>query len=273
MASRSPIQLGAELYGEAGLSGDIEVITLMLETLQAAGLSNMTLDLGHVGIYRSLLARASLSSEQEQALFDALQRKAPGEVETLIASLISDKNLADMMLTLSQLNGDSSVLATARQRLAASGDEVLAAIDALEQVAASINARMPNVQLYFDLCELRGYRYHTGLVFAALAPGHGYAIANGGRYDDVGAAFGRARPATGFNTDLKALLAILPASMAAKASAILAPCSSDSGQWQAIQALRAKGERVISALNDSTVVTGCDRQLVLEQGQWVVKPL
>ena len=211
LASRSPIQLGAELYGDASLSSDIEIICLMLTTLKTTGVTNITLDLGHVGIYRALVEQAGLNDETEQALFDALQRKAGADVEAAIASGINDSTLADMMRALSQLNGDRSVLERAKQSLADAGADVAMAIDALAQVADQIAARMPDVNLYFDLSELRGYHYHTGLVFAALAPGHGQAVANGGRYDDIGEVFGRARPATGFNTDLKALLGYLPA--------------------------------------------------------------
>lgn len=273
MASRSPIQLGAELYGDASLASDIEIISLMLETLRNTGINNITLDLGHVGIYRALLAQAKLNAEDEASLFEALQRKSSAEIAELISRLIADKALAEMMVSVSQLNGDRTVLGKARELLQGAGAAVLEAVDALEQVADSIAARMPEVNLYFDICELRGYHYHTGLVFAALAPGYGHAVANGGRYDDIGEVFGRARPATGFNTDLKALLQLLPTSLSESAKAIYAPNDNAVALWQAVQGLRAKGERVISGLSDQAVVAGCDRQLVLEQGQWVVQPL
>ena len=273
MASRSPIQLGAELYGDASLASDIEIISLMLETLRNTGIKNITLDLGHVGIYRALLAQAKLKAEDETLLFEALQRKSAAEIAELIGRLVADKALAEMMLAVSQLNGDRSVLSQARELLKGAGTVILDAIDALEQVADSIAVRMPDVKLYFDICELRGYHYHTGLVFAALAPGYGHAVANGGRYDDIGEVFGRARPATGFNTDLKALLQLLPVSISESAKAIYAPNDDALALWQAVQVLRAKGERVISGLSDQAVVAGCDRQLVLEQGQWVVQPL
>ena len=273
MASRSPIQLGAELYGDAGLASDIEIISLMLETLRSTGLKNITLDLGHVGIYRALLAQAKLSAEDETVLFETLQRKSAGEIAELIDRVVADKALAKLMLAVSQLNGDRSVLKKARELLKGADTAIIDAIDALEQVADSIAARMPEVNLYFDICELRGYHYYTGLVFAALAPGYGHAVANGGRYDDIGKVFGRARPATGFNTDLKALLQLLPNSVPPNAKAIYAPGDDSLALWHAIQDLRANGERVISGLSDQAVVAGCDRQLVLEQGQWVVLPL
>lgn len=274
MASRSPIQLGAEFYGDASLGCDVEIICLMLETLHCAGVGNITLDLGHVGIYRALLAEAGLSSVDEQSLFEALQRKSASEITGLIEQLVGDGELAEMMLALSQLNGDRGVLVQAREQLATAGPLVLEALEALEYVAEHVAARMPNVTMYFDLCELRGYHYHTGLVFAALAPGYGHAVANGGRYNDIGEVFGRARPATGFNTDLKALLQLLPAdSHYDVPAAIWAPNNDDIALWHAAQQLREEGERVIHGLSEPEVIAGCDRQLVLEQGQWQVKPL
>jgi ATP phosphoribosyltransferase regulatory subunit len=278
MASRSPIQLGAELYGDAGLDSDIEVICLMLETLRSAGICQLTLDLGHVGIYRALVAEAGLSAEQESALFDALQRKAGADITAVIKQSINDPALVKMMLALSELNGDRSLLAAARIELAAAPAAVIEAIDALEQVADSIAARMPDVDMYFDLSELRGYHYHTGLVFAALAPGYGQALANGGRYDRIGEAFGRARAATGFNCDLKALITARPDPAPATANAIFAPAHADLPQhelalWQTAQQLRASGEQVISALSGQSPGPACNRQLVMEEGQWQVKPL
>ena len=178
-----------------------------------------------------------------------------------------------MMLELSRLNGDRAVLADARVRLAGAQAAVTAAITELEQVADIVAARMPAVDMYFDLSELRGYHYHTGLVFAALAPGYGQALANGGRYDHIGEVFGRARPATGFNCDLKALLKAMPVDPLKNSPAIFAPAQNDVALWQSVQVLRAQGERVINGLSGQVSAVGCDRQLVLEGGQWLVKPI
>jgi ATP phosphoribosyltransferase regulatory subunit len=278
LASRSPIQIGAELYGDDSLSSDIEIICLMLTTLKTTGVTNITLDLGHVGIYRSLAEQAGLNNETGQALFDALQRKAGADVETAIANSIIDPAQADMMRALSQLNGDRSVLDRAKHLLSDAGADVAETIDALARVADQIAARMPEVNLYFDLSELRGYHYHTGLVFAALAPGHGQAVANGGRYDDIGEVFGRARPATGFNTDLKALLGYLPAEDNANhANSICAPDSESLSPedslnlWQTVQNLRSNGERVVCALPGQSSASDCNRRLSLNDGQWVVE--
>lgn len=278
MASRSPIQLGAELYGDSSLNSDIEVICLMIETLRCAGIEQLTLDLGHVGIYRALLAAAGVDGEAQERLFDALQRKSSREINDLIETCVSDQRVAEMMRKLSQLNGDRHVLKQAAVLLEGAGSAVMAALADLEAVADKVQARMPEVNLYFDLSELRGYHYHTGLVFSALAPGLGRAVANGGRYDHVGEVFGRARPATGFNTDLKALLQLLPNNKQADVNnSILAPDSDDLALWHVVQQLRAAGERVICSLSEDSAnsieASRCDRRLVQEQGQWRVKSL
>ena len=277
LASRSPIQVGAELYGDASLSSDSEIICLMLETLTCAGVETITLDLGHVSIYRALVEQAGLDSDAEQRLFDALQRKASTDIEAAIVAGISDPAVADMMRALSRLNGDRDVLDRAAELLAKAPAAVSVALAELTAIADLVTARMPGVKLYFDLGELRGYHYHTGLVFAALAPGHGQAVANGGRYDHIGEVFGRARPATGFNTDLKALLGYLPQQGAEEQNpGIFAPASdnlssADAGSlWEKVQALRAEGERVVCGLSGQTQAAGFTRHLVLQQGQWII---
>lgn len=199
--SRSPIQLGAELYGDPSPASDVEVISLMLEMLEMAEVPDVHMDLGHVGIYRGLARAAGLSGEVEQQLFDALQRKAVDEVEALTADLPAE--LRGMLRALAELCGGRDALEQGRARLAAAPADVQVALNELIEIADSLAGRFPGLPLYFDLGELRGYHYHTGVVFAAFVPGVGQSIAQGGRYDDIGADFGRARPATGFSTDLK----------------------------------------------------------------------
>jgi ATP phosphoribosyltransferase regulatory subunit len=260
-ASRTPIKLGAELYGDQSLRADIEIISLMLETLTLAGIEGVTLDLGHVGIYRSLLADCGLDAEQEQAVFDALQRKSLPDLETALADV--DSELRRQITGLASLHGDISVLDA--------GGYATEPLSELREVAEQINSRYPGVGIYFDLAELRGYHYHTGLVFAVYVDGYGQAVANGGRYDDVGAVFGRPRPATGFSTDLKALLELLSGSLADDApGAISAPGESDPALRQAIAALRAQGEVVISSLSGE-LDPRCNRQLVQRDGEWTVE--
>ncbi|MGH8352552.1 MAG: ATP phosphoribosyltransferase regulatory subunit [Pseudomonas sp.] len=273
--SRSPIQLGAELYGDASPASDVEVISLMLEMLELAAVPDVHMDLGHVGIYRGLARAAGLSGEVEQQLFDALQRKAVDEVAELTAGLPND--LASMLRALAELCGGREVLELAQACLVAAPDAVHAALDELTAIADALSLRYPELPLYFDLGELRGYHYHTGVVFAAFVPGVGQSIAQGGRYDDIGADFGRARPATGFSTDLKTLVSLGQAELDEPATGIWAPDNHDVYLWQAVQRLRREGARVVQALPGQDLANahevGCDRQLLLRDGRWQVTPL
>ena len=273
--SRSPIQVGAELYGDASPASDVEVISLLLDTLELAGVPQVHMDLGHVGIYRGLAAAAGLSGTAEQHLFDALQRKAVDEVATLTADLPAE--LGKMLRALAELCGGREVLDLAQACLVDAPEAVHAALDELIGIADLLEMRYPELPLYFDLGELRGYHYHTGVVFAAFVPGIGDSIAQGGRYDDIGADFGRARPATGFSTDLKLLVSLGQMDEGALPAGIWAPDSHDFYLWQAVQRLRRSGERVVQALPgqaaDAAQQTACDRQLLLRDGQWQVVAL
>ena len=271
MASRSPIQLGAELYGDNSLAADVEIVRLMLATLAAAGLTDITLDLGHVGVYEAVLATANLSADQEKTVFDALQRKSVPDLQLALAEV--ERDVADLIIALVRLHGDQTVLSSARELLAEKAPAALPAVDALQEVATAIRRQCPELDIYFDLAELRGYHYHTGIVFAAYVPGHGQALANGGRYNDVGAVFGRARPATGFATDLKALMTLLPAAAVAY-GAISAPDDSAAqpGLQEKVNELRARGEIVINALG-AEADPRCDRELVMEADHWQVQAI
>jgi ATP phosphoribosyltransferase regulatory subunit len=270
LASRSPIQLGAELYGNDSAAADIEIIRLMLATLDTAGIgANITLDLGHVGVYEAVLASAGLNAEQEQTVFDALQRKSLPDLRLALADV--DTAAAGLIIGLVDLHGGDNVLADARAMFANSAPGAVAAVDALAGVAAEIRRLHPGLDIYFDLAELRGYHYHTGIVFAAYVRGHGQALANGGRYDNVGKVFGRARPATGFATDLKALLALLPDDQPG-AGAISVPHLDDPGLLARVNELRDAGEVVIDSLTASPDPR-CDRQLVEQDGEWRIAAL
>ena len=273
--SRSPIQLGAELYGDASPASDVEVISLLVDTLELAQVPDVHMDLGHVGIYRGLARAAGLSGDAEQQLFDAMQRKAMDEIATLTETLPA--SLGKMLQALAELCGGREVLDLAQACLVDAPDDVHAALDELLAIADALSLRYPELPLYFDLGELRGYRYHTGVVFAAFVPGVGYAIAQGGRYDDIGADFGRARPATGFSTDLKTLVSLGQMQLGDVPAGIWAPDSHDVYLWQAVRRLRAEGARVVQALPGQVEAdareAGCDRQLALCEGRWQVTPL
>lgn len=268
-ASRSPIQLGAELYGDDSLDADIEVMRLMLATLGCAGLTDITLDLGHVGVYEAVLAAAGLTGDLEKTVFDALQRKSLPDLRLALEGV--EPQRADLIIALVDLHGGPQVLEQARALFAEPVPAALPALAALEEAAQVMTRGHDGLQLYFDLAELRGYHYHTGLVFAAYVPGSGQALANGGRYNLLGEVFGRSRPATGFNTDLKALVQRLPGT-GESAGAISAPSATDATLAAAVAALRAEGEIVIYQLG-SGVDARCDRQLVARDGKWQVEAL
>ena len=272
-ASRAPLQIGLELYGHAGVESDVEVFRLMVETLRACAIDNTYFDLGHVGIFRGLAKQAGLSVEQESELFDALQRKAKPEIQVMLGQWQLDKRVAAMLSSLADLNGNDEILPRAETVLAAASAEVKAALATLQQMAKAIKQAIPAISLHYDLAELRGYHYHTGVVFAAFVPGKGMAIAQGGRYDGIGKVFGNARPATGFSTDLKTLLALVPATVV-KSTGIYAPYAQDRELDALIQSLRAQGERVVSALPGQLGDAGamqCDREIAKQGKDWVVK--
>lgn len=274
--SRSLIQLGAELYGDASSASDIEVISLMLETLAASRVADVHLDLGHVGIYRGLVQAAELDSTTERALFHALQRKAGDEVQEL-TSRIAQLELAAMLRGLVDLSGDIEVLERAHVLLKGAPEHIVMALDELTEIARVMALRYPSVPLYFDLAELRGYHYHTGVTFAAFIPGTGQSIAQGGRYDDIGRDFGRARPATGFSTDLRLLVAWGEIDADSRNHGIWAPHGDQPGLLDRVTELRAAGERVIMALpgqlETDAASLGCDRILRHANNGWQVDEL
>lgn len=270
--SRSPLQVGAELYGHSGVGSDIEVLRLMLASLRVVGITDFHVDLGHVEIFHRLAAEAGLNAEQNARLYQAIRRKANSDIAELLTQWRVDSDLYAMLAALPHLNGcGDGVLQQARQTLTAAPKAVHHALDQLEQVQQVLAAE----QLYIDLAELRGYTYHTGLVFAAYASGHGQSIAKGGRYDHIGAAFGRARPATGFSANLR-LLSMLSNQTRAEKNAIFAPVGYSAELTKAIQDLRAQGEVVIQALPEQiedAQTMGCQRELRLVEEQWVIAEL
>ncbi|MCW8957392.1 MAG: ATP phosphoribosyltransferase regulatory subunit [Gammaproteobacteria bacterium] len=273
--SRSPLQVGAELYGHAGIASDLEIISLMLETFKQASIDKLVLDIGHVGIFRGLATQAGLNDDQEATLFEMLQRKAVPEITDFLKQLDIPDDCRQMLASLPELHGGESCLDQASSALAAADDSVKQALDYLKQVADKLKQSHIAVDLHFDLSELRGYHYHTGILFAVFVPGQGQEIARGGRYDDIGRVFGRARSATGFSTDLKSLVNLSNnQSTNAASSAIFAPTRDDSSLGTVIAELRAQGEIVIvelpGQLGDAAAM-GCNRQLVQRDGQWSVE--
>jgi len=276
--SRSFTQIGAELFGHTGVDGDAEMVCLMLETLDIAGVNQVNVDLGHVGIFHALSKEAGLNIEQETILFDALQRKAMPEVESLLADLNINENTRKSIADLAGMNGGIAILSVARKRFS-NNKEILSALDEIAHVAERLGEQRPELQLHFDLAELRGFRYHTGIVFAAYQQGQGRAIAQGGRYDDIGKVFGRARPATGFSADVRALVALgsqKESQNTLQSGGVFAPASDDAVLVNKIRELREAGERVVCELKGQeggASEAGCDKALDFSDGQWIVKNL
>ena len=264
--TREPLQLGAELYGHAGIESDIEVQRLMVKALQLLGMRTLFVDLSHAAVFAGLSHMAQLGVQQEQSLQAALQAKDITLVETLVANLPEKSRNAFLALT--QLNGGIEVLEQASDTLPASA-ELEQALHELETVAKALSNA--DVTVTIDLSELRGYHYHSGMVFAAYAKGYAGPIALGGRYDEVGAAFGRARPATGFSLDLRgALQALGPATLN---KGILAPVAADAELLSLIDTLRSQGQVGVEALPDMPVnysELSCDRTLQKVDGHWQV---
>jgi ATP phosphoribosyltransferase regulatory subunit len=203
--SRCPLQVGVELFGDARVEADVEILSLMLETLSASGIRDISVDVGNVGVYRALAAQSGISGEGEEELFEILQRKSRPDLDAFLKSQKTGRATSEMFSALINLNGDIGVLKVARSALAKAGEPVRSAIDTIEAVAQRITRAYPKTAVHVDLAELRGYRYQTGVVFAAFVPGQGREVARGGRYDATGEVFGRARPATGFSADLTML--------------------------------------------------------------------
>jgi len=262
--------VGAELYGETSLEADIEIISLMLETLTVAGIDQMTLDIGHQGIVSALLENSGLDPDMRSRCFEALQYKSAARLRELVMSCIAKSDIAESLCKLADLHGGIEVLDRARELMTAVPGAALTALDSLSEIAQRLSMRFPELDLHFDLAELHGYNYHTGLVFAAYVPGCGQAVANGGRYDDIGRVFGRARPTTGFNTDLKILLDLLGREDEQN-SGIFVPLSTEQTQWDEVCRLRRRGERVVYGFTGQEADERCDRRLVKCGEKWLLE--
>ncbi|MFA6014843.1 MAG: ATP phosphoribosyltransferase regulatory subunit [Gallionellaceae bacterium] len=269
MRTREPLQIGAELYGHSGLESDLEIQNLMLQSLALLGIRGVHLDLGHVAVFRALLKGIEISDDLESALFGALQSKDVPSLKSLVKGLPASTQQA--LLALPELYGGVEVLQRARKVLP-NTPELITALDELQRAAIQLQPLAQNIGI--DLAELRGYHYHSGMVFAAYHSGSHDAIALGGRYDDVGKSFGRARPATGFSMDLRQLHSLLIKKD--KINGILAPFLSDEALDGAIAKLRSQGHVVVVDLLSDPAYRAeleCDRELVLRDGAWIVEKI
>ena len=261
-ATREPLQIGAELYGHEGPESDVEIHRLLVSAIEACGIGGARVDVGHVGVFGAICRQGGIAAEREAEIQAALEGKDVSGLVSLCAGLPADT--ARALQALPGLYGDAGTLARARRELPAL-PEISRALDELGRFVEA-----GSLPVSVDLADLRGYHYHTGVVFAAYAAGQPNAIALGGRYDKVGAAFGRARAATGFSMDLRDVARIAPASP--QASAVRAPWSDDPELAAAMATLRAAGEVVVQDLPGAPVAASdCGRELVLSAGRWQVK--
>lgn len=266
--TREPLQLGAELFGHVGIESDLEIQQLLVQALQLAGIRKPHLDFSHVAIFRALVSRAGIKAELETEMFAALQAKDASALAEITHGL--DAVTRQALLSLPSLYGDVAVLQEAQQRLPQFA-EIKQALQDLKRAAQRL-ADM-DVEVSFDLAELRGYHYHSGMVFAAYAEGYAGALAQGGRYDEVGQSFGRSRPATGFSMDMRALIGNLAS--AEPTHGILAPYADDAALGSKINELRTAGEVVVVELpghEAHRAELNCDRMLVKNDKGWGVVP-
>jgi ATP phosphoribosyltransferase regulatory subunit len=270
-SAREELQLGAEIYGCATWEADFEAISLLLKTLGLAGLNKVYLDLSHAGILTGILDGQNLDKESIEALYDLLQSKDRPRLSQWAVCLPA--NTAKALLALTELNGPcADVLAKAKKALPKHID-IDQALSDLERLLASTNNLSNGLELSIDLSDLRGYQYHSGVMFAAYVEKLPQPIARGGRYDHVGQAFGRPRPATGFSLDLLTLANLSPQYV--RKLAIAAPWLDDAALNAAIAQLRGNGEIVIQVLTGATVEAAeyeCDRELVKQGNSWEVVP-
>ena len=269
-SSRSPLQVGAELYGEPSVEADIEVITLMLDTVRAVFKGNICLDLGHVGIYTALVAASGISDVTEQDVFAALQRKSETDVKNALASENIDPKWQQAFLDLLAINGGVEALDEVEVLFEGLSADIAATITECKAVATAIVDSFEDVDVFIDFTELRGYHYHTGLVFAAFVEGSGKAVANGGRYDDIGKVFGRSRPATGFSSSINLLSQFISSS---KEQCVFVYSADKAAAASEIQVLRDQGTAVIEGFTNSGVPEICTHVLQRSGDTWVVETL
>lgn len=270
-ATREPLQFGVEIYGHAGLEADLEVQELALDALHRAGLTQITLDLGDARLVRGVLGDHHLDEDRLAVLVQAMGAKDAGGVASFEGELPAA--VIDGLQTLLGLYGDIELLAQARERLPRH-PLITAALDDLDWLVRHLRATHPELRIGLDLADLPGYAYYSGVRFALYAQGCSDAVLRGGRYDEVGAVFGRRRPAVGFSLDLKTLVGLIPATQLR--AAVRAPWGVAPDLRAAVRRLREQGETVVCVLpgheheNDEFE---CDRELVNTSGQWVLRAL
>ena len=266
LANRTPLSVGAELFGDSTSKADTEIVSLMIESLKSLGFDAVHVDLGNVDIFRQLMSGFALNTDQQELLFEAVQRKSVAEIGEHCDAFGLSEGDSFLLTQLPGLTGSNTVLEQARSLFKAH-EGVLASIDSLQQVSDTIARRFTDLDVYFDLSELRGYAYHTGIVFAAYVNGSRSVVAKGGRYDHIGQVFGReARSATGFSIDVRSLTekVRLPEESRKSVWVPEVPSGEEDSLWQRIKQLRTEGYVVV----ESGQPDGFSHHLDFQNGQW-----
>lgn len=266
--TRAPLQLGAELFGSDSIDADVELIDVMINLLEKAGHADgIHLDLGHVGLFRSMVKQAGLSKALERQLSDLYQRKALPE----LAEFTQTIPFGEDFYTLGRFASDLDALQANLSAQVLANEAFKLAFDAVKSTQDAIQARWPDLHIGIDVVELRSYHYHTGLMYAVYAPNRAAPLAQGGRYDGIGEHFGRARPATGFSCDLYALTA----GQVQKTQVLVAPKGIDTDLLKAIESARIEGFSVVQLLgnDDLNSVSSATHQLVNANGEWTIKQI
>ncbi len=272
--TRSPMQIGAELYGHTGLASDVEIIQLMETMLTQCGVNHILMDLGHTGIVDTLIQQLALGKDFNQDFHSIVQRKSEPDMETLLSGIDASSELKNACMQVIHCHGKADVLTRARQQLNIPGTSIAEYLDYLEELSQVLQTRLQATDLHFDLAESRGYHYQQGVVFTAFCAHQGQELARGGRYDNIGENFGRARPATGFSADLKTLIEVSDDNIYSSNEGIFAPANDDPALLQKVRELRAAGHTVVTGLDtDAEAVESenCTKILVCENGQWMIK--
>ncbi|MCK5359810.1 MAG: ATP phosphoribosyltransferase regulatory subunit [Gammaproteobacteria bacterium] len=273
--SRVPLQLGAELFGVKSSEADVEIVELLVETLHSIGLDNLHIDLGHMGVFQGLCRAEELDASAQDRLTSAIGSRSRDDVTRLCETLDISARATDLFVLLTSCSGDVDSLPEVAEKFSAASNEVSLAFENLITISSSLKKKLTGSRLYFDLAAIKGKSYHNGLVFSVYMPGPGRAIASGGRYDDIGIAFGRARAATGFSLDLRALSSYVDDSKP-QSKTIIVNYDEDADLLETVRQLRTSGKRVIYnyAGSDSESADSNDEevsQLVKKNGKWIVE--
>ncbi len=269
--SRSPIQVGAEIYGHEGVESDLEIIELVLDSMQNLGLKDVKLSLGHIAVVNELMQLAELSSAQQNQMINILERKAVPEYEAFVAELDCDANLKDKFQILTNLCGEAEdVLVDVKAELNGLSEQLDAAIADIEKIIQTLSVTQAQVPMHLDVTDMRGYQYHTGVIFACYSSGVLQPIARGGRYDNIGAAFGLSLPATGFSLDLRSALDLLPDLQDEYSATVYCGVDADPSLKQAIETYKAEGYRVVKCYDLNGLQSGAQK-IVKKAEQWTIE--